>query len=149
MADINDLKSKVLETLGTVADKTKDVAGKAAGKAKAYAKITKLSVEISGEKETIKKAYIEIGKIYYDMHKDDPEGIFSQLCEEITLAICSINDKENEISSLKNSDDDGCDCGCCDECVDDDEVCSEPESECCCENSSEDNCCQNNQENCE
>ena len=128
MADINEIKSKIIGTIGTVADATRDVAEKAAEKAKTYAKIAKLSVEINGERDAIKKAYIEIGKLYYDTHKDDPEGFFVQLCDEITVAAENIADKEAEIAMLKAESggedpdvevtfetadaEDSCGCGC-------------------------------------
>ena len=101
MADINEIKGKVMDTLGVVADKTKDIAEKAADKAKQAARIAKLSVEIGNEKENMKKAYIEIGKLYYETHKDDTEGFFVQLCDEITLSQNNIAAKEAEIAELK------------------------------------------------
>jgi len=128
--NFNDIKEKVKETIDVVADTTRDVAVKTADKAKNVSRIAKLSLEISGEKDTIKKAYAEIGKLYYETHKDDPDGFFAQLCDEINLANKSIQEKEAEIIELKTaSETDGievefevvvakdeeqaeCDCGC-------------------------------------
>jgi len=112
--NLNGLKDKLLSTIGQAgdsakdfaekaADATKDFAGKAADKAKAGTRIAKLSVEIAQEKENMKKAYVEIGKLYYDTHKDAPEGFFIQLCEEITLAQKAVADKEAEIAALKSN----------------------------------------------
>lgn len=89
------------------ADKTKDFAEKAADKAKSAARITKLNLEISAEKDNMKKTYLEIGKLYYDTHKENPEGFFIQLCEEIALAEKNIADKQAEIASLKADADEG------------------------------------------
>ena len=86
---------------GKAADKTKDFAGKAADKARAGGRIAKLSMDIAKEKEEMKKTYLEIGKLYYDTHKDDPEGFFIQLCEEIALAEKSVAEKEAELAELK------------------------------------------------
>ncbi len=88
------------------ADKTKDLAEKAADKAKATARIAKLNMEISAEKDNMKKTYLEIGKLYYDTHKENPEGFFIQLCEEIALAEKNIADKQAEIAELKTKDED-------------------------------------------
>ena len=133
--NFNDIKEKVKETFDIVADTTRDVASKTADKAKNMSRIAKLSLEINGEKDTIKKAYTEIGKLYYETHKDDPDGFFAQLCDEITLANTSIIEKETEIAELKAEGisedgievefeeivteaeaeaecDCGCDCGC-------------------------------------
>lgn len=101
MADFTEIKEKVLSALETVADSTKELAGKAADKAKSAARIAKLSMEINAEKDTIKKAYLEIGKLYYEMHRDNPDGFFAQLCDEITVANAEIEAKEAEIAELK------------------------------------------------
>ena len=128
MADFNSIKSKFLsgvdkainktldfankaadvtrDTAAKTADKTREVAEKAADKAKAGARIAKLNIEIAGEKENMKKTYLEIGKLYYETNKEDPEGFFIQLCEEIALAEKNIADKEAEIADLKAEDDD-------------------------------------------
>ena len=128
MADFNSIKDKILSGLDKAIDKTVDFAGKAADevrdaaaktagktrdmaekaadKAKVGARIAKLNIEISSEKENMKKTYLEIGKLYYDTHKDAPEGFFIQLCEEIALAEQNIAEKEAEIESLKAQDDD-------------------------------------------
>jgi len=116
MADFTTLKNKILAGLGNAAEQTKAAAEKAAGmtkdfaekaadKAKTGARIAKLNVEIAGEKENMKKTYLEIGKLYYDTHKDSPEGFFIQLCEEIALAEKNIADKLAEIEELKTEDD--------------------------------------------
>ena len=102
--DINEIKDKVIASLGTAVDTGKDLAGKAADMAKAGARITKLSMEISTEKENLRKTYIEIGKLYYDTHKDDPEGFFIQLCDEVAISEKNIADKQAEIDELKAGD---------------------------------------------
>ncbi len=51
----------------------------------------------------MKKTFLEIGKLYYDTHKDAPEGFFSQLCEEIALAEKSVAAKQAELDELKAS----------------------------------------------
>jgi len=110
--DFNGLKDKLLAKIGQAtesakdfadkaADTTKDLATKAAEKAKAGGRIAKLNLELAQEKENMKKAYLEIGKLYYDTHKDDAEGFFIQLCEEVAAAEQAIADKEAEIAALK------------------------------------------------
>ena len=108
------LKDKLLSALGQGMDATKDIAGRAADatkgiagvaaeKAKAGGRIAKLTMELAKEKEEMKKTYLEIGKLYYDTHKDAPEGFFSQLCEEIALAEKSVAAKQAELDELKAS----------------------------------------------
>ena len=99
--DINEIKDKVIASVGTAVDAGKGLAGKAADMAKAGARIAKLNMEISAEKENLRKTYIEIGKLYYDTHKDDPEGFFIQLCDEVAISEKNIADKQAEIDELK------------------------------------------------
>ena len=106
------LKDKLLNALGQGMDATRDIAGRAADatrgiagvaaeKAKAGGRIAKLTMDIAREKEDMKKTFLEIGKLYYDTHKDAPEGFFSQLCEEIALAEKSVAAKQAELDELK------------------------------------------------
>lgn len=148
MANFNDIKEKLKATLNVVADTTKDIASKTADKAKDTARIAKLSVEINGEKDAVRKAYHEIGKLYYEMHRDNPDGFFAQLCDEVTVANANIAAKEAEIAALKagNNDDDeieveivACEEAdkCCCEAADGETPAAEQTECCCCENTEE------------
>jgi hypothetical protein len=101
MADYSEIKDSVFNALGTAADLTRDLVGKAADKTKDVAKLAKLNMELSSEKETVQKAYLEIGKLYYETHKSAPEGFFVQLCDEITLANQHIGKLNADIDSIK------------------------------------------------
>lgn len=101
MADINEIKGAVLNTLGTVAGKTRVIADKAKDKAKDVARMAKLNTELASEKAAIEKAYTEIGKLYYETRKDSPDGFFVQLCDEITLAKENIDKLNRELTNLK------------------------------------------------
>ena len=146
--DLNELKDKLLSALGQAGEGAKDFAGKAADatkgfaekaadKAKSGARIAKLNIEIAQEKENMKKAYLEIGKLYYDTHKDDPDGFFIQLCEEVAAAEQAIAAKESEIADLKDNKDDP------DVDVEFEEIVEQEEAaaECCCGETVED-CCE-------
>ena len=146
MASFNELREKLKDTLNAVADTTKDFASKTADKAKDAARIAKLSVEINGVKDTIKKAYLEIGKLYYEMHRDDPDGFFAQLCDEVTVANANIAAKEAEIAELKAGNEAEADIEV--EIVEEEEACccgeEAPAEEpcCCCEEApAEEPCC--------
>ena len=123
MADFNELKMKIKDTVDTAAELAKDIAGKTADCAKDFAgktadrakdiavktadatkgvaRIAKLNVEISSEKETLKKAYAELGRLYYENHHSEPDCFFAQICDEITLSLENIAAKEAEIAALK------------------------------------------------
>ena len=103
MADLNAFKEKAMSVIGSVADTAKDAAAKTADTAKAMTRIAKLSMDINGDRDTIKKAYAELGKLYYETYKDAPGETFAQTCEEISIAMDGIVDKEQEIANLKAS----------------------------------------------
>ena len=95
-------KEKAADFAVSAAEKAKDIAGFAADKARKAGRIAKLKLEIGAEKENVEKAYAEIGKLYYEAHKDAPEGFFLQLCEEISAALAAVEAKEAELADLKS-----------------------------------------------
>ena len=101
--DINEIKDAVLSTLGQVTGCAGGVAEKAVDKAKSGGRIAKLAMDAATAREEVKKTYLEIGKLYYDTHKDDPEGFFIQLFEEVRAAEEDIAAKEAELSALRES----------------------------------------------
>lgn len=87
---ISSLKDKGAEVAGVAADKTKDAA-----------RIARLTVQLGAEKENLKKAYTELGKAYFEENKDCAEGLFAQLCEEVTAVNDRIAAMRSELDSLK------------------------------------------------
>lgn len=102
MANLNEIKGTVFSALGVAAEKTRNFADKASDKAKDVSRITKLNFELKSAKDTMEKTYTEIGKIYYDTHKNDPEDYFLQLCEEVTTINERISAIQSEIDKLKS-----------------------------------------------
>ncbi len=88
----------------SAADKAKTVASLAAKKTKNVSRIAKLNVDIAGERDLIKRTYSEIGKLYYETHREAPEDYFLQLCLEIDHSLESIAAMESEIIRLKTAD---------------------------------------------
>ncbi len=112
MAKFNfeDLKDTVIGAVGIAAMKTKDFAEKATDKVKVTTRITKLNVEISSQKSAIEKSFTELGKIYYDLHKNNPDSMFVRIFDDIRVANENIAKLENEISELKLSGASDSDC---------------------------------------
>ena len=99
-------------------------------KSKQLAEITKLYLSSAGEEDAIKKAYIEIGKLYYAERGMAPETAYVALCEKITASKITIEENKARIAEIKaegNVSDaevppvvtdvppeepSGCDCGC-------------------------------------
>ena len=105
-----DYKSIIAGTLNSLASKVKEVAesgsvrdiyDRGAGRAKAYARIAKLSLELNGENEELKKVYAEIGRLYYEQSKDAPEGFFAPLFAQAEELYAGISARQDEINSLR------------------------------------------------
>ena len=96
------------KTAGNIASfaagKAKTIAVFAARKTKNVSRIAKLNVEIASERDGIKRTYNEIGKLYYETHREAPEAFFVQLCQEIDLSMEHIAAMETEIIRLKAED---------------------------------------------
>ena len=63
MDTISNLRERGAEYANAAMDKTKDAA-----------RLAKLTVSLTGEKDALKKAYIELGKAYYEEHHNDAEA---------------------------------------------------------------------------
>ena len=96
-----DFRSRATRLADLAADRAKGIANRAAKKTKNVSRIAKLNVDIATERDCIKRNYLEIGKLYYETHREDPEDFFLQLCQEIDLALETIADREAEIARLK------------------------------------------------
>ena len=101
----------IRKTAGTIASfaagKAKTIAVFAARKTKNVSRIAKLNVDIAAERDSIKRTYNEIGKLYYETHREAPEAFFVQLCQEIDLSLEHIAAMETEIVHLKAEDSGG------------------------------------------
>lgn len=91
-------------------DRAMDLGRAGVAKSKQLAEITKLSLSNAGEEDAIRKAYMEIGKLYYAERGMAAEPAYVALCERITAAKINIEENKNRIAELKregNISDDG------------------------------------------
>lgn len=125
MADFKDI---ITGTLGSIADKAKDLVGsegvrnavdkiketaensgvagiyaQGAERAKAYARIAKLTLELNGQNTELGRVYAEIGRLYFEQNRDKPEGYFAPLFSQADLITETIHAKQGEIDALKAS----------------------------------------------
>lgn len=91
--------------LEDIIDRVSDLAQAGAAKAKAVAEITKLKVNNAAEEDTIRKAYIEIGKMYYKDRVMAPDAQFAPMCAKITACKEKIEANNQRIAELKAADD--------------------------------------------
>ncbi len=122
---INNVVSKVKEVAEStdVKETVKGIYEQGSSKAKSMGQIAKLSVELVGDKDELKKLYTEIGRLYFE-ETSEPDAFFAPLFEQTREVYQRIKDKEELIEALKSAD---VECECCEE------ECCEGE-ECCCEN---------------
>lgn len=69
-------------------------------KAKELTGLAKLNMDVRSKEEYVLKQYSEIGKRYYEMHKDDAEPQFEEM-SLIKAALEEIEDLKNEIAEMK------------------------------------------------
>ena len=137
--DFNHLKDILSSVVGTVSVKGKEFAEVAVDKTKAAGRVAKATRELTGEKEALKKAYAELGQAYYENCREGAEGVFQQLCEEITVVSERVAALEAEVEELKaglrpvNEE--------ADVEVSFEEVVAEAEEEYCCEEQAAGTCC--------
>ena len=93
MAFLDDLKENVT-----------DLAQSGVAKAKQLTEIVKLKAANMAEEDAIKKAYVEIGKLYYAEKGATPEGGYAAACGRITAAKAAIEANNAKIADLKAAD---------------------------------------------
>ena len=101
MVDFESIKEKALATAGKVAEKAVDLGKTAGEKAKVLGKITKLKTEIAMEKDAVRKNFAEIGKMYYEKHKDNPDPDMAQAVLEASVSLEAVEAKKREVEALK------------------------------------------------
>jgi len=82
-------------------EKATDLAQAGVARSKRLAEIAKLKTANLGEEDTIKKAYIEIGKLYYAENGCSATGAYAAACEKITAARAAIETNNQRIAELK------------------------------------------------
>lgn len=89
----------------TLKEKATDLAQAGVAQSKRVAEIAKLKTANLGEEDNIKKAYVEIGKLYYAEKGLAPEGAYAAACEKITAAKAAIEANNDRIAELKLDND--------------------------------------------
>lgn len=92
-------------TFETLKDRATDLAQAGVAQSKRLAEIAKLKTANMAEEDTIKKAYIEIGKLYYAEKGATPDGAYAAACEKITASKAVIETNNERIAELKQPGD--------------------------------------------
>lgn len=106
MADFNfdELKQKAMATVSNIVDKSAAIGKKAVDKGSELAKKAKLNAEIAAERETMKKQYQALGKLYYEKYGENADPDFVQAIEELGVSMEKINEKLAALEELKADD---------------------------------------------
>ena len=92
-----------MEFLNNVKERAADLAQAGVAQSKRLMEIAKLKTSNLAEEDSIKKAYLEIGKLYYAEKGMAPEGAYAAACEKITAARAAIEANNDRIAQLKTS----------------------------------------------
>jgi len=116
MPNYDEIKKKARDAFDTIADVSVEAYKLAEEKARILARKAKLTAEITRERAMIRRAKINIGGAYYDLHKDDPAEPLKQFCDDITTSLDIIAVKQSELEDLRKGyitcDEDSEDCEC-------------------------------------
>lgn len=94
------------DKLDSLKEKAVDLAQSGAAKSKELAEIGKLKLNNASEEDNIKKAYMEIGKLYYAERGMTPDAAYAALCEKITASKAVIEANNARIEQIKEDDED-------------------------------------------
>lgn len=72
-----------------------------AEKAKQLAEVSSLNGRINAQEEIVERAYLEMGKRYYELHNESPEEGFGDYCTSIKEALAQIESLNEEIRKVK------------------------------------------------
>ena len=93
--------TKAKELTDTGIAKAKELASAGAAKARELSEIGKLKLQNSTEQEAIRKAYFNLGKLYYAERGSAPEEAYAELCQGITDSLARISYNNERIADIK------------------------------------------------
>ena len=78
-----------------------DLVQAGAAQSKRLAEIAKLKTANMAEEDAIKKAYLELGKLYYAEKGATPDAAYAASCEKITASRAAIETTNERLAELK------------------------------------------------
>ena len=132
--------TKAKEVSGIGIARAKGLADAGVAKARELSEIGKLKVQNSTEQEAIRKAYSDLGKLYYAERGSAPEGPYAELCQRVTDALARISYNNERIADIKAA---GRSAGVEEDVDAEIEEVEAEAGECCCaeESAAEESCC--------
>jgi len=93
-----------MDFLSGLKEKATDLAQTGVAKSRQLMEIAKLKTANISEEETIKKAYIELGKLYYAEKGAAPDAAYTAACQRITQAKENIQANNDRLAEIKAAD---------------------------------------------
>lgn len=95
-----DLKSKVQGLYQTGVEKGSALAQTGLGKAQQVGSMAKLKAASLAEEETLRRAYQELGRLYFEKHGAAPEVEFLSVCATIDESLAKLQINQSKLDEL-------------------------------------------------
>ena len=99
--DFDRLKERAGELAQAGVAKAREITDAGMAKAKQLTEIGKLKMQSSSERDSIRRAYLELGKLYYAERGSAPEPGYADLCQKVTNAMARIEYNNERIADIK------------------------------------------------
>ena len=103
--DFDRLKERAGELAQAGVAKARELTDAGVARAKQLTEIGKLKMQNTTQRDAIRKAYVELGKLYYAERGMAPEPAYAHLCEKITAAKVNIEENKARIAQIKQEGD--------------------------------------------
>jgi hypothetical protein len=101
MANFEEFKQQTAEAAEMIAGKSIQFAKMAAEKTKQLARIAKLKAEMIAEKDSLRKAFLKLGKLYYEAYGHDPADPLAETVGNINEMNARIKEMKARIEEIK------------------------------------------------
>lgn len=85
-----------------VSDVINNTANEISDKAKEISEVSSLNGQIRSQEKVIEATYLEIGKNYYEAHKEAAEDTYSEQIKKITDAKEVVERLKQDVANIKN-----------------------------------------------
>ena len=104
MADYKELFGSLVNKAKDVMESTgvTEVYQKGASRPKAYSRIARLTLDTNSQADELRKVYTEIGRLYFEQARENPEGVFAPLFAQAGKLMDELKAKEAELEQLKS-----------------------------------------------
>ena len=104
MADYKELFGSLVNKAKDVMESTgvTEVYQKGASRTKTYSRIARLTLDTNSQADELRKVYTEIGRLYFELARENPEGVFAPLFAQAGKLMDELKAKEAELEQLKS-----------------------------------------------